>query len=140
MSFRKEMGEGYSRIHNNDFPNPLPNTRLNQQRHIHNTNLLSPNPSTDDTPKHRSPHGGMHDPIQLFPLPLVVEYHGAEFLPIQVPVRLEYILAEVLDDGGISGCTRQNRLACEQVCVDDWVSTGPEKRGNRRLPSRYTTR
>jgi len=55
----------------------------------------------------------MYDPIQLLPLPLVIEYYAAKFLPIQVPVRLEYILAEVLDDVGISGRTRQNRFSCE---------------------------
>jgi hypothetical protein len=81
----------------------------------------------------------MHDPVQLLPLPLVIEYHAPQLLPIQVSVRLEYVLAERLDDGGIRGRTRKDGFSCEYVRIDDWVSAGFKKRGNGRLPSRYTT-
>jgi len=52
---------------------------------------------------------------------------------------LEYILTEKLDDGGISGRTGQNRFSCEQVRIDDRVSTGFKERGNGRFSGCYTT-
>jgi hypothetical protein len=102
---------GLSRVYDDDLPNPFPNPRFNQQRHVHDTHPLSPDPSPNNSPNHRFPHSGVHDPIQPFPLPLVVEYHSPEFLPVQASVRLEYILSESLDDGGISVRSRENRFS-----------------------------
>jgi len=76
----------------------------------------------------------MHDPVQLLPLPPVIEYHGPKFLPVQVSIRLKDIFAKRLDDSGIGGRARQNRFSCEQVRVDDRVSTGSKERRNGRLP------
>lgn len=109
--FKQDGNERYSRVHDNDLPNPLPDPRFNQQRYVHDTNLLSLDPSNNNSPNHRLPHSRVHDPIQLLPLPLVVEYHGPELLPIQVSVWLEYILPERLDDSGISGRSWKNRFS-----------------------------
>jgi hypothetical protein len=52
---------------------------------------------------------------------------------------LEYILPECLDDGLISGGTRQYRISCEHVRIDYWISVGFKKRGDGGLPGCYTT-
>jgi hypothetical protein len=70
-------------IDNDDFPDPLPETGLDQQGHVENTSPLATHPAFDDFPYHCAAHGRMHDTVERLSFAFIVEYYLADSLAIQ---------------------------------------------------------
>jgi hypothetical protein len=66
-----------------DFPDPLPETGLDQQGHVENTSPLATHPAFDDFPYHCAAHGRMHDTVEHLSFAFIVEYYLADSLAIQ---------------------------------------------------------
>jgi len=79
----------------------------------------------------------VHDRIELLPLRIVIEDDRTEFFAVERPVGKDNFRAK--EGGYLRECTgsRNNCLACEEVCVNDRDARGTQESRHGRLACSY---